>query len=220
MARCLGSTMGELKEAAVHVGRRTSGVYLRAKVALDITRPLPVSVTASHEDNSKGFFKASVFYEKLPLFCFCCGVIGHTSSRCEFISEFAGKDLPYGKHILAYDKGSRVDEHTLRRKVARFSWNRPGFERPHGHSSKSADRPSTHDRNTSGLQRLSLEPAAAGTLSLHIDSPSRKRATLEDGEIPPASKALCVEGPVRLHSNVVPSVQVVETDLDRSQSKI
>ncbi|CAL1382967.1 unnamed protein product [Linum trigynum] len=72
MVRCLGSTMGELKKAIVHVYRKTGGVYLREKVVLNITPPLPISVIALHED----------------------------------------RNLSYGKHILACEKGPCVDEHT------------------------------------------------------------------------------------------------------------
>ncbi|CAL1380109.1 unnamed protein product [Linum trigynum] len=220
MARCLGSTMGKLKEAVVHVGRKTGGVYLRAKVSININRPLPLSVTASHEDRSKGLFKVSVYYEKLPLFCFCCGVLGHTSAHCDLKDTMNGNDLPYGKHILAFDKGPSVDEHTLRKKIAHFSWNCHDTERA-GDS---------HARNTSGLQRLSLGAdllrqlilfAMPGVSSSSPTDPNPcKRGLLEEGEIPPASKVLCVEDTAGVQPTAIDTIQVEETGLARSQSQI
>ncbi|CAL1387146.1 unnamed protein product [Linum trigynum] len=197
MARCLGSALGDLKAAAVHIGSNSGGVYLRAKVAIDVTAPLPVSVTASHELQARNPFEATVLYERLPLFCFNCGVIGHPRSRCDRPEVVAAGDVPpYGKDLLARDKGPRVNEHTLRRRLARFSWRRQVEGSASDRRSVVLALPAPLAVAVPGVedfQRLSLDPP----LGVENGSPSagrvRKRGELEEVMLPSNSKFQCVE---------------------------
>ncbi|CAL1395210.1 unnamed protein product [Linum trigynum] len=160
IACCLGSALGSLLEAGMHIGSKIGGIFLRAWGRLDVSLPFPKSVQASHEDPSKGSFKSKVLYERLPIFCFCCGIIGHTSKRCHLAPEFISKALPYGKWILASEMGSKVDDRSLRCRFARTSWSRAdGFpSRSTPLSLPPPEHQSKEEKTRSSLQRLSISP--------------------------------------------------------------
>lgn len=58
---------------------------LRARVHLPVARPLQCCVTLEDERNGEEVV-VDVFYERLPSFCLCCGVIGHQEAACELPS--------------------------------------------------------------------------------------------------------------------------------------
>ncbi|CAL1361140.1 unnamed protein product [Linum trigynum] len=194
MARCLGSAMGDLKDAAVYVGSETGGAFLHVRVALDVSAPLSQTVSASLVANSKGPFKALVLFERLPLFCFCCGVIGHSGRRCARASEFVGKPLPYGRHTLAKEEGSKVDERTLKRRHPKLSWTRHSWESSVvGNTSATLLTAATKmDQTRSGMQGLAIQAAQHTSVELGGSSLVRKRDSLEEGEILPDPKAVCL----------------------------
>ncbi|CAL1399252.1 unnamed protein product [Linum trigynum] len=214
MARCLGSAMGDLKDAAVYVGAETGGAFLHVRVPLDVSAPLPQSVTASHVANSKGPFKALVLFERLPLFCFCCGVIGHSGRRCARAPEFVGKPLPYGSHTLAKEEGAKVDERTLRRRHPKLSWTRQS-----GDSSAVAKSSAPKmDQARSEMQRLTIQAAHLSPVQHGGMALVRKRDALEEGEILPATKSVCVN-PLEKNADCAENeVRVEATGPSRSQS--
>lgn len=62
----------------VNEGRINPASTLRARVFLDVHKPLVRFVPIT----LKGSKKYKVFYEKLPDFCFACGLMGHVAEEC------------------------------------------------------------------------------------------------------------------------------------------
>lgn len=85
MARRLGDTMGNFEEMDQREATRT-GRSLRVKVSLDLRKPLKRGTVVRYQGKSlRVFFKC----ERLPIFCFACGRIGHQIKDCE---ENGGED--------------------------------------------------------------------------------------------------------------------------------
>ena len=87
-----------------------SGTFLRARVAIPIDQPLRRWVTVRRGSTDVSF---NLQYEKLPFFCFSCGLIGHRELECRSLADRddAGK--------LPFDRGLRAPE-DRRRKLQSF----------------------------------------------------------------------------------------------------
>lgn len=77
--RAIASRLGEVID--IDVDRLKGGSrHIRARVIIDVTRPICrfVHVRGGHNENIKIDFR----FEKLPNFCYWCGLIGHTVREC------------------------------------------------------------------------------------------------------------------------------------------
>jgi hypothetical protein len=83
---------------------RCWGSYMRVRVEVDVDKPLMRGVTVfSQRRNLMDWFE--VQYEQLPLYCFSCGFVGHSSTECKNPGDrdINGK-LPYSAdHLCAPD---------------------------------------------------------------------------------------------------------------------
>ena len=68
--------------------KRALGKDLRARIIISLNDPLPrgVPVYSSTRQRKEWY---DVVYERLPFFCFSCGIIGHSEIECP---TPAGKD--------------------------------------------------------------------------------------------------------------------------------
>ncbi|XP_058751474.1 uncharacterized protein LOC131624535 [Vicia villosa] len=105
MAKKIGSTLGNFEEMDLREVCR-NGRFLRIKVILDLKLPLKgETVIKFKEKNLRVHFK----YERLPIFCFVCGRLGHQMKDCEAVEdlseegceELEEKDLSYGQWLRA-----------------------------------------------------------------------------------------------------------------------
>ena len=80
----IGRGIGRLVEVDVPENGLGWGKYLRIKAEIDITQPLLWGkILSTAEDNDGGSqFWVDFKYEHLPIFCYRCGIIGHSSSDC------------------------------------------------------------------------------------------------------------------------------------------
>jgi hypothetical protein len=87
---------------------KASGAYLRGRVAIDIDKPLRrgVLLRLSRSEEPRWF---EIQYEKLPFYCFACGIMGHSEVDC--LNPVARDE--YGK--LPYDVQLRAPEERRRR---------------------------------------------------------------------------------------------------------
>jgi hypothetical protein len=75
------SGLGKIVKMDVDDKGRAWGVYLRVRVQIDITKPLIrcLSVFSHSRQTTEQY---TVMYERLPTFCYSCGLMGHSSTCC------------------------------------------------------------------------------------------------------------------------------------------
>jgi hypothetical protein len=91
--------LSEVKKVDVDGDGKASGAFLRARITIDLDKPLKRGVLLRMaRDSEPEWFDAQ--YERLPFFCFSCGVIGHGGLGCDkpVIRNAQGK-LPYERDI-------------------------------------------------------------------------------------------------------------------------
>lgn len=86
------------------------GKFIRMKVLLDINLPLKLGVRVMFEGETMWL---PIKYESLPIYCYGCGIIGHSFKACSSYSEFNSLNpnhLPFGPTIKASPKkNTRTD---------------------------------------------------------------------------------------------------------------
>lgn len=70
--------------------------FLRVKVELNITHPIPKGIWIRRKAESSLDIWISFKYEKLSDFCYDCGRIGHDNRVCKFVSREEGVNSGYG----------------------------------------------------------------------------------------------------------------------------
>ncbi|KAK3218379.1 hypothetical protein Dsin_012349 [Dipteronia sinensis] len=81
MSKYLGQLIGELVDIDVGVTGECFGKYMWIKVAIDVSKPLKRFLRV--ELLNKGEESLLLLrYEKLPEYCFHCGIIGHFHQEC------------------------------------------------------------------------------------------------------------------------------------------
>jgi hypothetical protein len=76
----LGETMGTVEEVDADLDGIGWGEYLRVRIQMDITKPLPRGRKIKLEGK---VIWVTFKYEKLPKFCFHCGLIVHGREGCQ-----------------------------------------------------------------------------------------------------------------------------------------
>lgn len=65
--------------------------YMRVRVVIDVCKPLQKSIKLKRQGGE--ILRVSVKYERLPLFCFLCGRLGHTDRRCDLPAKENKRDM-------------------------------------------------------------------------------------------------------------------------------
>jgi hypothetical protein len=95
------SLIGRVLKMDVDSDGKASGAFLRARVAIEIDKPVRrgVLLRMSKSEEPK-WFQAQ--YEKLPYYCFACGVIGHSELECQHpVARDEQGKLPYDVQLRA-----------------------------------------------------------------------------------------------------------------------
>ncbi|XP_019171182.1 PREDICTED: uncharacterized protein LOC109166739 [Ipomoea nil] len=92
--------------------------YFRVRIALNIGEPLKRNMKLQHRN---GTFQWITFkYERLNIFCLCCGLIGHSEKFCHKVYEqgLTAKDFPYAlptiDPVLVEELQQVIGEHKRR----------------------------------------------------------------------------------------------------------
>uniref|UniRef100_A0A803PKY1 Zinc knuckle CX2CX4HX4C domain-containing protein n=1 Tax=Cannabis sativa TaxID=3483 RepID=A0A803PKY1_CANSA len=95
--------------------------YLRVRVLINIDKPLKrrMKIYYTKED----YFWANFKYERVPTFCFICGILGHGERFCPRVFDFNQEKVvkPYGLFMKAPDRRSQkqIGARWLRDNMAR-----------------------------------------------------------------------------------------------------
>jgi hypothetical protein len=95
--------IGSVKKMDVDKEGKANGPFLRARVAIEVTKPVRRGVLVkTKRDSDPEWFDLQ--YEKLPYYCSSCGVMGHSHLECDkpLIRNEDGK-LPYDVKLRVYD---------------------------------------------------------------------------------------------------------------------
>jgi hypothetical protein len=101
----LASRLGRVDHLDVDDKGRAWGSYLRVRVTINPLEPIMrcISVFSKRRNMTMQF---NVMYERLPIFCFSCGLLGHSSLVCPTpaVRDSEGK-LPYhGEKLCVPEK--------------------------------------------------------------------------------------------------------------------
>lgn len=93
----LAGMVGEVEQLETDEQGRAWGPYLRAKVVIDVSKPLRRCVFSARRQAHELY---DVQYENLLFFCFSCGIIGHSSIECPNPVERDDRGLmPYSEKL-------------------------------------------------------------------------------------------------------------------------
>ena len=133
----------------------SGGEFLRVRIVLDITRPLPRCCKLWAERKLVGW--VGLKYEQLPNFCYLCGIVGHGDRDCEVWLRGKGRlrreDQHYGDWLRA--EATRV----TRKSVAVIAgasrsqapWMKQKEFQVHNQSKQSGDSSQSNTMDNSGL---------------------------------------------------------------------
>ncbi|KAK9009203.1 hypothetical protein V6N11_035748 [Hibiscus sabdariffa] len=103
----LGSCIGRALGVDHRVEGGNKGDFLRVRVEIDIQKPLRRCVMLGNV-HGRPASPCPLRYERLPTFCFFCGVIGYELSSCTVKPDgFDGKKLQYGSWLRVPDQQPR-----------------------------------------------------------------------------------------------------------------
>ncbi|KAH9800887.1 CCHC-type domain-containing protein [Citrus sinensis] len=84
--------IGSVEEVNTYEDGNCIGEIVRLRISVDITKPLQKILEVETED--EGSISIPILYERLPNFCFCCGLIGHQYKECIEYKGQPKEDLP------------------------------------------------------------------------------------------------------------------------------
>ncbi|XP_075665169.1 uncharacterized protein At4g02000-like [Castanea sativa] len=103
VAKEVGSRLGLVEEVEQRKGHDELNYFMRVRVALPISKPLRRGSFIAGFDGEKNWVKFK--YERLPMFCYYCGVLGHDIKNCaaHFVVTQNGVvvDYQYGEFLKA-----------------------------------------------------------------------------------------------------------------------
>ncbi|KAL9416875.1 hypothetical protein AB3S75_039958 [Citrus x aurantiifolia] len=95
----LGSLIGKVEEVDNDEGGECIGPIFRTRISVNVTKPLKKILFLQQEDGAKTPIR--IQYERLPDFCFCCGLVGHQYRECLKYKGQPKEKLAYGAWLKA-----------------------------------------------------------------------------------------------------------------------
>jgi hypothetical protein len=126
----LAALIGKVERLDVDENGRAWGSYLRARVTIDASQPIMRCVsTFSKKKNMT--MQYDVMYERLPVYCFSCGLLGHSSLLCPTpAARDADGKLPYNGERLCVPDHKKKGAGIFSDQSSKGSWS--GNERVSG----------------------------------------------------------------------------------------
>ncbi|KAH7848241.1 hypothetical protein Vadar_007118 [Vaccinium darrowii] len=96
----IGSRMGKLLAVeSASDGLCLERGFLRVKVEMDVSQPLPKGFWLRGRTDSSRDRWITFKYEKLPDYCYACGRLGHDNRGCRFVTKEEGERSGYGPKL-------------------------------------------------------------------------------------------------------------------------
>ena len=95
VAKEVGSRLGEVEEVEWRKKKDDFSMFMRVRVASPISKPIRRGGYIAGTDGGKSWF--SFKYERLPIFCHYCGILGHDLKHCaaHYAVEKTGGRIEY-----------------------------------------------------------------------------------------------------------------------------
>lgn len=94
----VGTALGSVEEVDLDYGEVEWGEFMRIRFTIDITKPLLRHKKINLSLNDPVWVRFS--YKRLPDFCYCCGLLGHTHKDSNMwgktMDRLDQERLPYG----------------------------------------------------------------------------------------------------------------------------
>ena len=95
----IGRSLGRLIEVDKRACQSDQTKFMRIRVDLPIDKPLRRGGNVVSKDGEK--FWIHFKYERLPTFCFLCGMLGHDDKHCQIPTDQQGTPKQYGECLRA-----------------------------------------------------------------------------------------------------------------------
>ncbi|XP_030936468.1 uncharacterized protein LOC115961671 [Quercus lobata] len=95
VAAAVGSRLGMVEDVEKQRGHDTPNYFMRVRVAIPVSKPLRRGGFIEDSDGERTWVKFK--YERLPVFCYYCGILGHDLRHCasHFAAEKQGGEVDY-----------------------------------------------------------------------------------------------------------------------------
>ncbi|GLU07189.1 hypothetical protein SLE2022_241560 [Rubroshorea leprosula] len=126
----IGGEIGRLVEVDAGEGDAWGVEYIRVRVFIDVRKPLRRGISLSL---LSGLIWVDFRYERLPNFCYCCGMLDHIEWDCELALEMESSgriDRPYGEKLRAVPKRGQQADTVYKGRWIRDASGRPLSEEP------------------------------------------------------------------------------------------
>ncbi|XBI71926.1 hypothetical protein VPH35_066002 [Triticum aestivum] len=101
----MAQRIGEVVELQIVLPNGFIGEFVRVRVKLGVTKKLTRFVGFTKGGETEYY---QVKFEKLPVFCYMCGLLGHWHEECGS-GEHDDKDMEWGPFILAARRGANAN---------------------------------------------------------------------------------------------------------------
>lgn len=108
----MGKKIGKVEEMEIDELRECIGPFIRVRILVDITKPLKKVLLLEMENEEE--ILIPVLYEKLPEFCFCCGIIGHQYRICQSYKGQPKEQLAFGAWMKALTRAEKAKQNRNR----------------------------------------------------------------------------------------------------------
>ncbi|GLT49039.1 hypothetical protein SLA2020_226240 [Shorea laevis] len=129
----IGENLGRLLEVDDGGGHAWGVEYIRVRVYIDARKPLRRGMKLSLREGS---IWVDFCYERLPNFCYCCGMLDHVERDCELgleMEQLSVKERPYNEKLRAVPRHLQSAEETSERRWLRDASGKSVDELRHRH---------------------------------------------------------------------------------------
>lgn len=132
--------IGQVVKMDVDADGKASGAFLRARVAVELDKPIRRGVCLRMNKNEEpSWFKAQ--YERLPYVCFVCGKLGHSEIECQTpVERDEHGKLPYDVQLRAPNDRKRRIQSFVGAAAESFSSGLSSAFKPPRHGSRSGEK--------------------------------------------------------------------------------